>query len=84
MKSVFSRFSFFVGIDQNSEFMSNVEKKWQFSALTMMSSILRNGCDSGTTNLFISRKSIHSLSLRFHSFLKASVTGAANGELIPL
>ena len=81
MKAVFSRSSFFIGIDQNAELMSNVEKKWQFPALTMISSILGNGCDSGTTISFISQKSIHSLSLRFDSFLKASVTGAANGEL---
>ena len=81
MKAVFSRSSFFIGIDQNAELMSNVEKKWQIPALTMTSSILGNGCDSGTTILFISRKSIQSLSLRFDSFLNASVTGAANGEL---
>lgn len=57
------------------ELMSNVEKRWQFPSFTI-SSILyfSNGCDSGTTILFISRKSIHSLSLRSYSFLKTSVT----------
>ena len=81
MKIVFSRSSLFIRIDQNAELVSNVEKKWQFPALTIMSSILGNGCDSGATILFTSRKSIQSLFRRFDSPLKANVTGAANGEL---
>lgn len=70
-----------MGIDQNAELMSKVENQVHPFVKVIISSIRGKGYPSGTKILLSSLKSIHKGFFFCSSFLNASVTGAAKGEL---